>query len=233
MTRWKITNWYQLSIQKWVQGIILTVWNLNNVITRLEIFKRIIDDELCEFTTHPPYLYHLIIMVFAPKIDIRVWLLRQRGQVDLGTLGAPTTGRASFFGVFIALESLLCCIILHCDVVYHCLGIFVWCGLCESLLDCITFYIVLYCIVWESLLCHIILNHYFIIIQWLYYYSITMYCIVMPGSLYWSSSEKLAWHGNLALESALTSYFTIWTGLLLSSIIIDFMTFLVSMEPSP
>ena len=179
-------------------------------------------------------------MLFASKIDIRVWHLRQRRNVDLGTLGAPNNWTSLLFW---SLYCLRVFIVLHytslwCSVsLYHCLGIFVWCGLCESLLDCITFYIVLYCIVWESLLCHIILNHYFIIIQWLYYYCITLYCIVMPGSLYWSSSEKLAWHGNLALESALTSYFTIWTGSLFcqhqNSIFIDFMTFLESTEPSP
>ena len=39
---------------------------------KIGAFKMIIDDELCEIPTHPPYLYHLIIMVFAPKIDIRV-----------------------------------------------------------------------------------------------------------------------------------------------------------------
>ena len=156
-----------------------------------------------------------IYLIFTTWLS---WFLRQRSisgfdiwdkeeMLTLGLWVLPTTGRASFFGVFIASESLLCCIILHCDVVYNCLGIFVWCSLCESLSDCITFYTVLYCIVWESLLCHIILNHYFIIIQWLYYYCITLYCIVLPGSLYWSSSEKLAWHGNLALESALNKLF--------------------------
>ena len=91
------------------------------------------------------------------------WFLRQRSisefdfwdkedKLTLGTWVLPTTGRASFFGVFIASESLLCCIILHCYVVYHCLGIFVWCNVWEFTFYCIAFCIVLYCIVWESLL---------------------------------------------------------------------------------
>ena len=125
-------------------------------------------------------------------------------MLTLGPWVLPTTGRASFFGVFIASESLLCCIILHCDVVYHCLGYL--CGV-------------------------VFVSHYCTVLYF------TLYCIVLPGSLYWSSSEKLAWHGNLVLESALTSYFTNWTGSLFcqhrNSIFIDFMTFLVSMEPSP
>ena len=115
MTRWKLSNWYQLSIQKWVQGIILTVWSLNIVISRLELFNRIIDDELCKFTTHLPYLYHLIIMVFASKIDIRVWHLRQRGNVDLGTLGAPNNWTSLLFW---SLYCLVVFISLYCVALY-------------------------------------------------------------------------------------------------------------------
>ena len=148
MTRWKLSNWYQLSIHKWVQGIIFTVWSLNIVISRLEHFKTNLMMN-CVNSQH----IHLNFITWLS------WFLRQRSisefdfwdkedKLTLGPWVLLTTGRASFFGhrSLYCMESLLCCIILHCNVVYHCLGIIVLCCLCESLLHCITFYIVLCCL---------------------------------------------------------------------------------------